>query len=103
MKKNAKALAQMRHAIKRALERYSLVLSESDYYWLTNCISHQRKNSGYAPVEFVLRQSNRVTIQDIILPKARLRVVYDSLRKSIATFLPPDAMGIDYNADPIFD
>ena len=85
-----KANAEMAHAIRRAKldARAGLDLTVEDYQWLTNCIRKQARDPGKrAPVRFVRRQSNRVTVWDILLKGRTLRAVYDSQRGRIVTFL----------------
>ena len=41
-------------------------------------------------VEFVERQSNRVTVWDVQIDGIVARVVYDKNRQNIITILPPD-------------
>lgn len=86
-----KSYAERAHAIARARidARAGLDLSHEDYAWLTNCIRRQgHAKKQRAPVRFVERQSNRVTLWDIMLPGRTLRAVYDSERGRIVTFLP---------------
>ena len=86
-----KADAEMSHAIRRARlnERAGLDLTVEDYLWLSNCIRRQGSTKKTrAPVRFVERQSQRVTVWDILLNGITLRAVYDSHRGRIVTFLP---------------
>jgi len=86
----SKAEAEKKHAIRRARERYRLALTDEDYTYLVNCIRKQgQKNRQRMPVELVERQSNRVSLYDIIFPTVVLRTVYDHARGRIVTFLPP--------------
>lgn len=83
----SKTHAQVLHAIRRAQERYNLTLTTKDYKWLCRSI---RDPSKYPEVKvvFVRRESNRVTIFDLVFSKETLRAVYDSSRGTIVTFLP---------------
>jgi hypothetical protein len=74
-----KTVNQRLHAKKRALERYGLDLTDDLYTEL---------NSLAASASVLIRQSNRLTIRRIFFKEFPIRVVYDSHRKQIITFLP---------------
>jgi hypothetical protein len=74
-----KTFGQRLHAKKRALERYGLDLTDEFYAELNSLASS-------APV--LERQSNRLTIRKFFFQNHPIRVVYDSHRKQIVTFLP---------------
>lgn len=81
IKKNKKRLAQIRHAKRRALERFGVELSEEDYI---NLVKRLQAN------EFMAldgRQSNRVTLYYIPLGGKTSVAVYDRHRKTIVTFM----------------
>lgn len=80
-KKLTKASCQRAHAKRRALQRYSLILNRQD---LDDIVSKIKSRDA----EFVERQSNRVTIWRLSFKETLIRVVYDSLRHTIVTFLP---------------
>lgn len=74
-----KTFNQRLHAKKRAFERYGLDLTNELYAEL---------NTLAASATVLERQSNRLTIRKIIFKTYPIRVVYDSHRKQIVTFLP---------------
>jgi len=75
--------AQRVHAVRRAAERYGLSMNHRKLRILVDDI---QKGRG----EFVRRQSHRVSIWRIDVEGHSVRVVYDKLRKTIVTFLPPE-------------
>lgn len=81
--KTDKKKAQKIHAKRRALQRYSIELNKSLHKdWI-----HQIQN-GVA--KFVERQSNRISVYEILVEGKIIPVVYDKIRKNIVTVLPPD-------------
>jgi hypothetical protein len=77
----SKLRAQRKHAKRRALERYGLGLGRSD-------IAEVVKKIQAGEAVFVEKQSGRVSVWDVEVGGKTARVVYDKLRKNIATFLP---------------
>lgn len=73
----SKRKAQRRHAKRRALERYGMVVGE---HTLDDMVRKIQRGEG----EFVERQSHRVTLWKV----DGRRVVYDKVRKTIVSFLP---------------
>jgi hypothetical protein len=82
--KRSKYVCQIKHAQRRALERYGIHCSYADLISIRDQIQSQRAT-------FVERQSHRVTVWDLTHQQKEVRVVYDSQRKMIVTFLPPEA------------
>lgn len=83
--KNDKALADMRHARKRARERYGVFLSEAEYWALVDqCLAG---NSG--PARFLGRKSKTMTSFSVLHGGRRLVAIYSSSTHAIRTFLPP--------------
>jgi hypothetical protein len=80
----SKHKAQILHARRRAKERFDLELTPKLRRQLIADIQAGR-------AWFVYRQSNRVSIWRVAVGKLTARVVYDSVRKSIVTFLPKGA------------
>ena len=81
--KNGKITAERIHAKKRFLERYGLVFSKEvrlKFERLIRC--HQSC--------IVEKQSNRISVHDVIYNGEVYRVVYDKNRKTIVTALPPE-------------
>lgn len=76
-----KALAQRRHAKRRANERFGLTLNRHELQALTSAIRAGR-------FAFVERQSNRVTVWAGIVKGQSVCVVYDSKQHQVVTFLP---------------
>ena len=66
-----------KHFQKRSLERVGVLLNEKE---LIQLIQHNK-------LEFVERQSNRVTIFRYSFMNSVYRLVYDSMRKQIITIL----------------
>lgn len=82
--KRSKYACQIKHAQRRALERYGIHCSYADLISIRDQIQSQR-------AAFVERQSHRVTVWDLTHQQKEVRVVYDNQRKMIVTFLPPEA------------
>ncbi|HEV8658922.1 MAG TPA: hypothetical protein VGS96_09840 [Thermoanaerobaculia bacterium] len=90
-----KARSQSRHAKRRALERYDLFLTDQD---LTHMADAIRKSTGKTEeATFVLRQSLRVSLWDVLVKGKVCRVVYDRQRRTIVSFLPEGALGLDHD------
>jgi len=71
------------HAKRRALERYDLNFTKT----IRNQIKSKiQKNDG----TFLYRQSRRVTVWQVAYEDILLKVVYDTLRGEIVTFLPQE-------------
>ena len=75
-----KKKAQFRHAQRRAKQRYGLNLTASTY----NAIKNRIVTNRSVPVK---RKSSRITIHLVDYGDSTYKVVYDSLRHSIVTFL----------------
>lgn len=69
------------HAKRRALERYDLVFTKA----VRNKIKGMIQTSKG---KFLYRQSRRVTVWEVDHENRKFKVVYDSLRGEIVTFLP---------------
>ncbi len=82
---NYKAIAERRHASRRARERYDLRYNRHDRHDIV-----QQIQTGRA--KFVERQSGRVSVFDITHQGVSARVVYDKHRKEIVTFLPESVL-----------
>jgi hypothetical protein len=78
-----KRKAQLRHAARRANERYGLQLSIHDLHRIIHDIQDGRAS-------FVVKQSHRVSLFDVDVQDQKIRVAYDRVRKSIATVLTMD-------------
>jgi ABC-type iron transport system FetAB ATPase subunit len=72
--------SEIRHATRRAKERYALTLSKGDFKEITRDIT--TGNSS-----FIKKVSNTRSVHDVLFKGITLRVVYDKLRKCIVTFL----------------
>ena len=81
--KRDKRSAQFEHARRRALIRYGLRLTRR----LHDTIVGKIHISGSTLIE---RQSNRISVHDVKLNGKMYRVVYDSNRKVLVTFLYQD-------------
>lgn len=84
MKRRSKRINQIRHAKKRSIERYGIVLDMAD--------AVKQIRAGKA--EFLERQSNRVSIWRIHQQGHNIPIVYDKLRHVIVTCLP-----LEYQAE----
>lgn len=79
----SKRKSQLKHAIRRAHERFGFELSKSDIQTIVKKIT-----SGESiPIE---RQSNRVTIHTLWYNEQHLKVAYDKIRKSVITVMYVD-------------
>ena len=79
----SKKKCQQFHTKKRSLERFGIMLTERDQKQI--CMKIQNGDS------IVYRkQSNRVVVHDVEYCGRTIRVVYDKIRKSIATVLTKD-------------
>lgn len=76
--------AQRVHAKRRAAERYGLILNRSDLREIVLAIQRQQAT-------FLFKESNRLTHYALDFQGKRVVVVYDKQRKTIVTFLPPEA------------
>lgn len=80
----SKTITLINHSVRRAKERYGLDLSASDIDDIVVEIQAQK-------AKFIARQSNRLTVFQVVIGSTVCNVVYDSNRKTIVTFLPPGA------------
>lgn len=87
-----KTKCQIKHAKRRAAERYDLELTEQDLHKLIRSIQ-----SGEG--QLIRRQSHRVSIWSVICQTKECVVVYDKMRKNIASFLPLEAKYEDIFAE----
>jgi hypothetical protein len=78
-----KRAAQMRHAKRRANERYGLHLNDNDLLAITRMIQHGEGT-------FVERMSIRVALWDLVWQGVPVRIAYDSERHTPVTFLHRD-------------
>lgn len=77
----SKKKCQIIHAIRRAKERYDINLRREDIKEIVKLIQNNDSQS-------LVKRSHRVTIHEINYLNKIFIVVYDSLRKNIASFLP---------------
>ena len=83
---NSKLKSQKIHAKRRALERYGISLTETDYDELVHTISGSNASAIH-----IIKQSNTRSV--FLIPHHRfgkLLVCYDKQRGTINTFLPKD-------------
>lgn len=85
-----KKSCQKQHFKDRLLERYNLVANKSDYMDLCVMIKN-----NHPDVIHLLRQSNRVSVKWVLFKGKRVVVVYDSLRGTLVTALPPECRDLD--------
>jgi len=79
--KNKRKKKQVKHAYRRAKERYNFDIKEHEYLVLVKQIQNQQ-------AKFIQATSNRAKVFEVNLGDRKFRVVYDNIRKSIVTFLP---------------
>lgn len=82
-KKFQKSIAERIHAERRFIQRFGELLTEEDY----NAIRNRIYKGKY---EFIGKQSNRVSIFKGEIKGFNVLIVYDKIRKQIATFIPAD-------------
>ena len=82
---------ERRHYIRRVAERYDLLLSQSDYEWLTKQIRLNNKQI----VKFLTKQTNRLTVHLLLYKNKEIVSVYDRMRKELVTALPYECRDID--------
>jgi hypothetical protein len=71
------------HAKRRALERYGLNFTKA----IRNQIKGKIQSNGGT---FLYRRSRRVTVWEVDHENKKFKVVYDTLRGEIVTFLPQE-------------
>ena len=79
----AKADQERKHAMRRCRERLGICLTDNDMHVLIKEIQENR-------AKFVERQSNRVTVWELLVQGHTVHVVYDKHTKQIVTFLWPE-------------
>jgi hypothetical protein len=84
-----KEKGQIKHAIRRAIQRYDLDLYERDILEMVRRIQ-------IGDIISSKKQTNRVSIVEMVVNNVRCKVAYDKQRKTIATFLPLEGM-IDFD------
>ena len=96
-KLGAKGVNQVRHALRRARdpERLGINLNEEQYWRLVKQIKRQYRPPYVGRAVFVGKESIRVSFWFVWFGEREmwLPVVYDSVRKTIVTFLPRGALG----------
>lgn len=83
--------AQKSHFRRRVYERYSLSINEGEYDLL---VSKIRKNDKEV-VTFLVKQSNRLTVHLLFYRNIEIVTVYDKLRKTLVTALPPECKNVN--------
>lgn len=90
--KQTKTHTQRDHFKRRMMERYGLTVNRHEYRFMVEMIQN-------GEAEFIEKQSNRVsafwlnlTVDDGVGNSeiVRVRVIYDKLRKTLVTALPPE-------------
>jgi hypothetical protein len=95
--RQSKERSQTKHAIRRGVERYGVVLSKSD---IAGLVSQIQSGEG----RLIEKQSLRVSIWEVTLRNgSTATVVYDKSRKTIATLLPPELIGDSHGQRPASD
>jgi len=75
--------AQKRHAKERLFDRFGIHAGNNDLLAAVQAIQHGKSR-------LVERQSNRVVLHEVRVNGMTVIAVYDTIRKSIASFLRPD-------------
>lgn len=78
-----KAKCQIKHAKRRAVQRFDISLSQDDIQEMIREIQNSQ-------ARFVLKQSHRVSLFEVTAKGKQLIAVYDRQRKTIVTFLTKD-------------
>jgi len=79
----SKVICQRKHAKMRASQRYQLTLNKDKLRVICKQI---QEGKG---AKYVARQSFRVTIWEVTYEGKNLWAVYDRMRHTVVTFLPP--------------
>lgn len=87
--KKDKATAQLFHARRRIRERYGIVLRVQEIRDLAARIHRSPRVPEPDRPAFIVRQSHRLTVWSLPCNGRDLIVVYDKLRNTIVTALPP--------------
>jgi len=77
---NSKKQNQKTHAKRRALERLELNLTNEDLFHIGSKIKKGESN-------FIRKISNRLTVHEVEYNSQTLKVVYDTTRHQVITFL----------------
>lgn len=79
-----KTQSQMKHAIRRAHERFDVTIFPHHLFEMVRKIQQ-------GEVGFVRKQSHRISVWEVELPDGIMaQAIYDNQRKMIVTFLPLD-------------
>ena len=89
-RKHSKSISLRVHATARARERFGL--RGRDLWWFVKAIQG-RPEARHIPVEFVEKQSNRVSVFCVTYKEVDIIAVYDRVRKLIITVIEPEVWG----------
>lgn len=81
-KRKNKAECQKRHFKRRMQERFGLSITDAVYYQMRG----QVKNGG---AKFLRKTNNRLSVFELTFQGHTMRVVYDSVNKTLVTALLP--------------
>src|SRR5438034_1207301 len=87
----SRAMLQKKHALRRLAQHYRLVLNDRDYAAICEWIQHHDWPGNDRRAKFLCRTSRRVTHWAIYCAGRWIPVLYDGVRHSIITVLPPAA------------
>lgn len=79
----SKKRCQVEHTAKRFLERYGMVYTQYIKDQLLHKIHTKQAN-------FIKKVTNRISLWDVELKEKTVRVVYDRLRRNVASVLTPE-------------
>jgi len=86
-----KKMTERKHFKRRVFERYNITINDNEYDFLVSKI----KKNDKTVVQFLTKQTNRVSIQLLKYKEYEIVVVYDKLRKSLVSALPPECKDIN--------
>ena len=76
---------QRAHFKRRLLERYEFAINDGEIDYL---VARIKKNDKLIPIEYLQKQTNRLSVFDITYKKINFIGVYDKFRKMLVTALP---------------
>lgn len=90
-----KATCQRNHFKRRLHERYNLLISDGEYDYLTARIKKHDNDNNKVKIEYLTKQSNRLSVFLIGYKNIEFVAVYDKFRKTLITSLPIECKNIN--------
>lgn len=84
-----KGFAERLHAKRRAAQRYDFWATDSDLDAIVSQIER-------GDCTLVFRESNRVSVYDVVYSERTFRVAHDAIRHQLITFLPMTCEAVSY-------